>query len=73
MIIKKPYRKMKITTDSNGNEYCDVVDYVIWWFLGIIPLYIVVMDKYTTINHGEAMHEGAYYWMKNNNRIQQES
>ena len=63
MIIKKPYRKIRIF-QVNTDEICEVTDYVIWWLFGIIPLYIIVMDKYTTVNHGKAVHEGVYHWMK---------
>lgn len=63
MIIKKPYRKLH-RSQIDTDEFCEVTDYVIWWLFGVTPLYIVVVDKYTTVNHGEAVHEGVYHWMK---------
>ena len=63
MIVKKPLRRMKLEQDD-GNEFCYVTDYVIWWLFGIIPLYIIVKDKYFTVNHGDAIREGVYYWVR---------
>lgn len=64
MIVKKPLRRIKREFDDVGNEFCYVTDYVIWWLLGFIPLYIIVKDKYFTVNHGKSTHQGVYHWVK---------
>lgn len=49
MIVKKPYRKVKCTSWDKQNrkfDYITVTDYIGWFLFGVIPIYLIVLDKY---------------------------
>lgn len=65
MIIKRPHRRVKLRIDKKTNdEFWEMTDYIIWWFLGIIPIYIIEIDKFTSINDDKPLHYNYYKWMR---------
>lgn len=56
MIIKKLYRATKCKSWNNQRkvfEEVSVVEYIGWFLFGIIPIYLIVLDKYTEVNYAD--------------------
>jgi len=54
MIVKKPYRKIRFefwNKKRNKYEHMIVTDYIGWFLFGCIPLYLIVLDKYTEVDY----------------------
>ena len=57
MIIKKLHRKVKCKWwDEERRVFEDttVTDYIGWFLFGVIPIYLIEIDKYTEVNFKES-------------------
>lgn len=56
MIVKKLYRKVRCKWWNNKRkvyENCTTTDYVGWFLFGVIPIYLIELNKYEDVDFEE--------------------
>ena len=56
MLVKKLYRRVKVgwwNKERKTFEHSTVIDYIGWFLFGIIPIYIIELDRYEVFDDEE--------------------